>query len=139
MNETQTQSFRITFAKQCNVGEFYLRILCSKTYEDNKLWLSREFPELAVQQNDTKSQTSCNNASTNTTSVKRRVSRVESLRNLFFNRGSNSNGISSSNAIGTTNGGAAGKRRFLLKKRARSAEKEMLTSGQASKVIYQSI
>ena len=105
--------------------------------EDNKLWLSREFPELAVQHNDTKSQTSSNNASTNTTSVKRRVSRVESLRNLFFNRGSNSNGISSSNAIGTTNGGAAGKRRFLLKKRARSAEKEMLTSGQASKVINQ--
>ena len=43
--------------------------------------------------------------------VKRRVSRVESLRNLFFNRGSG--------------GGAseAAKKRFLLKKRARSAEK----------------
>jgi hypothetical protein len=104
--------------------------------EDNKLWLSREFPELAMRQNDSKSQSSCN-ATTNTTSIKRRVSRVESLRNLFFNRGSNTNGTSSSNQVGTTNGGAAGKRRFLLKKRARSAEKEMLTTGTISKVKTQ--
>ena len=55
--------------------------------EDNKLWLSREFPELAIRQNESKSQNSCN-ATTNTTSIKRRVSRVESLRNLFFNRSS---------------------------------------------------
>ena len=94
--------------------------------EDNKLWLSREFPELGIRQNDGKSQ---NTTSTNTVSVKRRVSRVESLRNLFFNRGSNNNAPSSSSNIGSTNGGAAGKRRFLLKKRARSAEKEMLQSG----------
>ena len=125
---TQKESFRQN--KKYSSKSSYSR----QSSEDNKLWLSREFPELAVQQNDTKSQTSCNNASTNTTSIKRRVSRVESLRNLFFNRGSNNNGLNSSNAIGTTNGGAAGKRRFLLKKRARSAEKEMLASGTASKV-----
>ena len=100
--------------------------------EDNKLWLSREFPELAVRQNEVKSQTSSNG--TAPTSLKRRVSRVESLRNLFFNRGSSNTGSSPSNCIGTTNGGAAGKRRFLLKKRARSAEKEMLASGTTSKV-----
>jgi len=41
--------------------------------------------------------------------VKRRVSRVESLRNLLFNR---------------NNVGGAGNKGFLLKKRARSAEKE---------------
>ena len=126
---TQKESFRQN--RKHSSKSSYSR----QSSEDNKLWLSREFPELAVQQNDTKSQTSCNNASTNTTSIKRRVSRVESLRNLFFNRGSNNNnGASSSTAIGPTNGGAAGKRRFLLKKRARSAEKEMLASGTASKV-----
>ena len=126
---TQKESFRQS--KKPISKSSYSR----QSSEDNKLWLSREFPELAVQQNESKSQTSSNNASTNTTSIKRRVSRVESLRNLFFNRGSNNNNINSSNAIGTTNGGAAGKRRFLLKKRARSAEKEMLSSGTATKVI----
>ena len=103
--------------------------------EDNKLWLSREFPELAVRQNEAKLQTPSNSTTTNPSSLKRRVSRVESLRNLFFNRNPSQNGISPSNVIGTTNGGAAGKRRFLLKKRARSAEKELLTSGTTSKVI----
>ena len=53
-------------------------------------------------------------------SVKRRVSRVESLRNLFFNRGGAGGG-------GGGGGGASNsmeaKKRFLLKKRARSAEK----------------
>ena len=46
--------------------------------------------------------------------VKRRVSRVESLRNLFFNKG----------------GGGRGEeaRRLLLKKRARSAEKEKVST-----------
>ena len=47
--------------------------------------------------------------------MKRRVSRVESLRNLFFNRGGGGDG----------GGGANGaRRRFISKKRARSAEKD---------------
>ena len=107
-----------------------------QTSEDNKLWLSREFPEIAIRQNESKSQTTRKDAATNSSPVKRRVSRVESLRNLFFNRGSTNNGISSSNVVGNTSGGAAGKRRFLLKKRARSAEKEMLASGATAKVIF---
>ena len=90
---TQKESFRQS--KKPISKSSYSR----QSSEDNKLWLSREFPELAVQQNESKSQTSSNNASTNTTSIKRRVSRVESLRNLFFNRGSNNNNIKSSNAI----------------------------------------
>ena len=43
--------------------------------------------------------------------VKRRVSRVESLRNLFFSKS------------GNNLSGAEAKKRFLNKKRARSAEK----------------
>ena len=49
--------------------------------------------------------------------VKRRVSRVESLRNLFFNRGG---GGSGANAVS----GPDARKGFLAKKRARSAEKE---------------
>lgn len=45
--------------------------------------------------------------------VKRRVSRVESLRNLFFSKSGNGNSTS----------GIEAKKRFLMKKRARSAEK----------------
>ena len=54
--------------------------------------------------------------------VKRRVSRVESLRNLFFSRGSGGGG-----GGGQQQGASSGleaRKRFLLKKRARSAEKE---------------
>ena len=52
--------------------------------------------------------------------VKRRVSRVESLRNLFFSRGGNGNG----GQQGAASSGLEARKRFLLKKRARSAEKE---------------
>ena len=50
--------------------------------------------------------------------VKRRVSRVESLRNLFFSRGGNGG------QQGAASSGLEARKRFLLKKRARSAEKE---------------
>jgi hypothetical protein len=60
--------------------------------------------------------------------VKRRVSRVESLRNLFFNR---STGTGTGNGqqqhqqqqIHASSAGLEARKRFLLKKRARSAEK----------------
>ena len=51
--------------------------------------------------------------------VKRRVSRVESLRNLFFSRGGGNGGQQ-----GAASSGLEARKRFLLKKRARSAEKE---------------
>ena len=47
--------------------------------------------------------------------IKRRVSRVESLRNLLFNRGSQN---------GNQNGHQNDAKKLLLKKRARSAEKD---------------
>ena len=103
--------------------------------EDNKLWLSREFPEIAIRQNESKLQTSRNGSTktaSNSTSVKRRVSRVESLRNLFFNRNSSSN--AQGNGAASNNGGAAAKRRFLLKQRARSAEKDALSTRTTQKV-----
>ncbi len=52
--------------------------------------------------------------------VKRRVSRVESLRNLFFNR---SNVGQQQASTATSSSGIEARKRFLLKKRARSAEK----------------
>ena len=55
--------------------------------------------------------------------VKRRVSRVESLRNLFFSRGSGGGGQQGQQQGGASSGLEA-RKRFLLKKRARSAEKE---------------
>ena len=56
--------------------------------------------------------------------IKRRVSRVESLRNLLFNRGGNQNGHLDA-------------KKLLLKKRARSAEKDKTTEkvGRFEKVI----
>ena len=107
--------------------------------EHDKLWLSREFPEIALRQNETKlhNTRSTNASGSHTTTIKRRVSRVESLRNLFFNRSSTPNkNADGSNVTNTSNGGggAAAKRRFLLKKRARSTEKDMLSSSTAEKV-----
>ena len=55
--------------------------------------------------------------------VKRRVSRVESLRNLFFSRGGNGG------QQGAASSGLEARKRFLLKKRARSAEKEKVRLG----------
>ena len=57
--------------------------------------------------------------------VKRRVSRVESLRNLFFNRGSSGEGGGASGkaAAAAAPTGAERARAMLKKRRARSAEK----------------
>ena len=57
--------------------------------------------------------------------VKRRVSRVESLRNLFFSRGGGG-GQQGQQQQGASSGLEA-RKRFLLKKRARSAEKEKVS------------
>ena len=58
--------------------------------------------------------------------VKRRVSRVESLRNLFFSRGGGGGGGGGGGQQGASSGLEA-RKRFLLKKRARSAEKEKVS------------
>jgi len=90
-----------------------------KQVQEDRLWLSKEFPEL----HQTASSAAAGN---NKKYVKRRVSRVESLRNLFFNRGGGGGGVSQSLDANSTGGGgsatAAGKRRFILKKRTRSSE-----------------